>query len=551
MYSKISNIDYINAIKHLDNRLNKLTSLSLEYVQESPESKDPFCCSGNFSIVFKVKDIQNNYYAMKCFTKECSDRFYRYKTIADYLEQLNSEYFVKYEYLENEIYITKLQKEFPLLKMSWVHGKTLGDKIQEACIHKDLDTFKTIYDQWDNLCKFLLENFIAHGDLKHDNIIVTPDNRLVLIDYDGMYIPPLKHLKSIEGGGFAYQHPKRNHTIYNEDLDHFSMLIIKFSLYALIKKPDLFQTFHTGENIIFSKKDFINIQNSPLIIEIENINDPYLNRLLQELKKSCISQSIANPNIFELLYSDTIRPLEKILIRSNYDHWSRIYVTLNNFTQRIDKLTKQQALLYQIITHSLQIDNSQQNDFTGKLVIEKLRKKTTDKYRLIHKLWKYFLPEKANMKEKNFILKLMESLSGDLKRVESQFIHDTNNHYWAFSDENINNQLNEIITNKIFEFFDNQFNNILQYHQSLKADRAKTQKQLERIKSRLMTKFGFEMIPIQIGDKYSSNIHLEIERGADTTKANYCILDVLNQGYIYRETGVIIKKAGVCVNYRF
>ncbi|ETR64781.1 MAG: hypothetical protein OMM_15354, partial [Candidatus Magnetoglobus multicellularis str. Araruama] len=118
--------------------------------------------------------------------------------------------------------------------MTWVHGKTLGKVIQELCLKNDTIQFRKIYDAWDNICKYLLENCIGHGDLKHDNIIVTPGNELVLIDYDGMYVPSLKCFTAIETGGSAYQHPKRNINDFNETLDHFSILVIKLSLYALI-----------------------------------------------------------------------------------------------------------------------------------------------------------------------------------------------------------------------------------------------------------------------------------------------------------------------------
>jgi len=552
MFSKISYTDYVNAIKQLNNRLNQLIPLSLDYVEESPESKEPFCCSGNFSIVFKVKDKLSNYYAIKCFTKECTDRLYRYKTISDYLEKLNSEYFVKYEYLEDEIYITRIKKDFPVLKMSWVEGRTLGETIKEACKTKDLDTFKTIYEKWDNLCKFLLENFIAHGDLKHDNIIVTPDNSLVLIDYDGMYIPALKDLKSIELGGPAYQHPQRNQAVFNEKLDHFSMLVIKLSLYALIKKPDLFPKYHTSENIIFSKKDFINTQNSPLILEIQEINDPYLNRLLEELKKSCISSSIALPNILEILYSEHIRPLENLMLCSQNDHLSSINITLNNLNKRVDELTKQQIIMNNALNKLTQIANFQQTSDvdTDKTIIEKLSKKSKEKYMRISKFWTNFLPEKPTKKDKKYFQKLMQSIRGDLKSVESKMICDENNDYWSFSEEEINHQLDEIIINHIFNFFEIKFDKVLKYHKELNSKYSRTN-QLQKEKFRLMKEFGFNKIPIVTGeDVFSSDLHEEFGQENVSSKKDGVILEVVTDGYQYRDTGIVLKKAIITLDYR-
>ncbi|QLQ08322.1 MAG: hypothetical protein HZY76_21580 [Anaerolineae bacterium] len=47
---------------------------------------------------------------------------------------------------------------------------------------------------------------IAHGDLQHGNVLVAADE-LRLIDYDGMYVPPLSGRESHEIGHRNYQHP--------------------------------------------------------------------------------------------------------------------------------------------------------------------------------------------------------------------------------------------------------------------------------------------------------------------------------------------------------
>ena len=37
----------------------------------------------------------------------------------------------------------------------------------------------------------------AHGDLKPDNILVRDDGSLVLVDYDGMYVPAMQGQKAL------------------------------------------------------------------------------------------------------------------------------------------------------------------------------------------------------------------------------------------------------------------------------------------------------------------------------------------------------------------
>jgi len=301
MYPNIE--EYKHAIRNIQNRL---FSQSFQYVPSPSDTNELYFCSGNFSVVFRVKDNNGKHFALKCFTIEKKDRLSRYQAISTYLDQYQSDYFVAYEYLEKELFVTSISagdKDFPILKMEWVHGNTLAIALNEACNNHDIDFLKNICEEWDNLCIFLLDNSIAHGDLKHDNIVVTDNNKLVLIDYDGMFVPALKNMDANEIGSSAYQHPKRNHSIFNKDMDHFSILVIKLSLHALKHNPALFKQYHTGENIIFSKKDFDNFENSPLVGEIKKLNHPYLNKLLQDLKQSCSSENITISNIHQILES--------------------------------------------------------------------------------------------------------------------------------------------------------------------------------------------------------------------------------------------------------
>ena len=64
--------------------------------------------------------------------------------------------------------------------------------------------------QWPAVAAELSQEQIAHGDLQHANIMVTPDGKLKLVDYDGMCVPALVGAESLEFGTPPYQHPQRN-----------------------------------------------------------------------------------------------------------------------------------------------------------------------------------------------------------------------------------------------------------------------------------------------------------------------------------------------------
>src|SRR5205823_266576 len=95
----------------------------------------------------------------------------------------------------------------------------------------------------------------AHGDLQHGNILVRGKD-LLLIDYDGMWVPELKGRQATEIGHRAYQHPRRSTTDYGPYLDRFSALVIYLSLRALEIDRRLWDQYHTGDNLLFVREDF-------------------------------------------------------------------------------------------------------------------------------------------------------------------------------------------------------------------------------------------------------------------------------------------------------
>src|SRR5438034_11486371 len=67
---------------------------------------------------------------------------------------------------------------------------------------------------------------MAHGDLQHGNILVRGGS-IHLVDYDGMWVPALKGRHATETGHRAYQHPERSEQDYGQEIDRFSVLVIR------------------------------------------------------------------------------------------------------------------------------------------------------------------------------------------------------------------------------------------------------------------------------------------------------------------------------------
>ena len=89
------------------------------------------------------------------------------------------------------------------------------------------------------MIEWLLPSHLAHGDLKPDNIIVTADSNIVLIDYDGMFVPSMQGQYSRDLGTPQFQYKCRTISDFNEYIDDYAgiylTLIIK--LISIDHKP--------------------------------------------------------------------------------------------------------------------------------------------------------------------------------------------------------------------------------------------------------------------------------------------------------------------------
>ncbi|QNA46473.1 BUD32 family EKC/KEOPS complex subunit [Lacibacter sediminis] len=220
--------------------------------------------SGGFTVTFKLQTPTTNY-AVRCFTRDISDIQRRYQAISSFFASKPSRYFVEAKYLKDGIRVSGTF--FPVIKMKWMEGEPLNFYLENNRNNKA--KLQTLLSDFLNMVAELESFGIAHGDLQQGNIIVKND-RLFLIDYDGMYLPTLSGLKSNELGHPNFQHPQRSANHYSARIDRFSSIVIYLSLRALIAKPALWK-YHNGENIILKSQDIADLNNSPAITELNSI----------------------------------------------------------------------------------------------------------------------------------------------------------------------------------------------------------------------------------------------------------------------------------------
>lgn len=265
--------EYIEAIKAAEDNFEELSYLR-------PVLSDdglPVMTSGNFAVVFKMKDERNGkFYAVKCFTKEQEGRSESYKLIADELEYISSNYLTPIKYFEDELFVdtnNSEKDEFPVLLMDWVEGKTLDVFIKENINNQY--ALEMVAYQFGKMASWLLTQSFAHGDLKPDNIIIKDDGTLVLVDYDGMYVPAMKGQKAREIGSPGFRHPSRTKDVFDEHVDDFSIATISLALKAIALKPSLWNEYGSNDRLLFKAEDFSDLSRSECIAALQALmNDP-------------------------------------------------------------------------------------------------------------------------------------------------------------------------------------------------------------------------------------------------------------------------------------
>ena len=269
--------EYIEAIKSAEDNFEELSSLRPVLGKDG----QPVMTSGNFAVVFKMKDERDGkFYAVKCFTKEQVGRANRYDLISNYLD-MSTRYLVHVHYYEKELFVDSnvtSDELFPVLLMDWVDGVPL-----DTYIRNNLSCDSVLQNLTYSFSKFavwLKSQSFAHGDLKPDNILVNNNCELVLVDYDGMFVPAMKGLCALEMGSPNFRHPLRSEKDFNENMDDFSIVSILLSLKLISLNPQLYDKYATQDRLLFSDSDYRNIMGCELIKGIASTVDDDCTKLI-------------------------------------------------------------------------------------------------------------------------------------------------------------------------------------------------------------------------------------------------------------------------------
>ena len=303
--------EYIEAIKHSEDNFNVLSTLRPVY----DKAGEIVMSSGNFAVVFKMKDESSGkLYAVKCFLKEQEGRDIAYQQITDELEYVSSNYLCSIKYLQKELFVDSTvssDTEFPVLLMDWVEGVTLDKYVHQHI--SDKYVLQLITYQFCKMAAWLMSQPFAHGDLKPDNILVTEDGTLVLVDYDGMYVPAMQGQKARELGSPDYRHPMRTEDCFNEHIDDFPLALIGMSLKAIALDSSLLQNNAKSDSLLFSESDFKDIGDCLMMKSLYALlNDAEFSKLYALFTLAHSQQELSAVSFRLFLLNKVEKPIEEV-----------------------------------------------------------------------------------------------------------------------------------------------------------------------------------------------------------------------------------------------
>jgi serine/threonine protein kinase len=234
--------------------------------------------SGAFASVFEITDVNSNRWAVKCFTQRVNDREERYRSIDATLASVHLTSLIGFEYQPQGIQVATARGvgRFPIVKMEWVEAIGLLAWLDQNFMASK--RVEALADQFADLASSLDVRGISHGDLQHGNLLIDRNDRIRLIDYDGMYVPSLAGRAASERGLANYQSPRRRDRHFGPGLDRFSAWVIYGSLLAVAIAPYLWTSLHGpgDEKLLLGRDDYENPATSAALLALRGTGDMHL-----------------------------------------------------------------------------------------------------------------------------------------------------------------------------------------------------------------------------------------------------------------------------------
>lgn len=251
---------------------------------------------GGYCVVYPLECLGKPKKCIRLWYKKSNTNYA--KELAEELKNLHDEgltFLIGYEYFNEGLRLDN-GEIIPAVVMDWIEGDTLNDYIKKYCFSSAI--LEQLAIEFLSIISTMNLKGLAHGDLSSENIIVMPNKKMMLIDYDSFYIEKTsKQISQTTKGTPGYQHPERGKMKYlSSNMDNFSQQVIYISILAVAEQPHLAseeKRFISGKKMFFEAKDFANVNNfieSEGYKAIASINNNEIKSRLAELKNAVNSR---------------------------------------------------------------------------------------------------------------------------------------------------------------------------------------------------------------------------------------------------------------------
>ena len=270
----------------------------------------PVVRSGNFALTFEVV-VDGRSYAVRCFHKPSDSLQSRYDAIGRHVRPIRSTCFVDFEFQPSGI--TTESGTYPIVRMDWAHGQTLAAFV--AAHRADIATLEQLRVSLREVSRELRRHGIAHGDIQPTNVIVQSANRLRLIDYDGVFVPQLAGLQSMELGQRNFQHSGRRGRHFDASLDSFAFSLLDLALDALCRRPELWeQSDSDADAFILRAADIDDPASSPAFSLLASV--PGLGQRVRDFAAICAAPFEQVPTFEDFLAGRNL-PTRPVVLAGN------------------------------------------------------------------------------------------------------------------------------------------------------------------------------------------------------------------------------------------
>lgn len=153
-------------------------------------------------------------------------------------------------YMHNEAGIYTLNSNCEYLDIvaePWIDGHSL-----DTILRKPKCDYALLSRAFDRMAVEVLHAPRAHGDIKPENIILTPDGEMSLIDYDAAWVPGFEDGDIEEVGTPAFSHPLRLGRCFDAYIDDYPIALISVMLAALSYRRKNFEPYITDDYSLFT-----------------------------------------------------------------------------------------------------------------------------------------------------------------------------------------------------------------------------------------------------------------------------------------------------------